>query len=79
MKTDTQIIDKKIKLIQWVSTLEDNVIIEKLFQFRKAATKDWWETTSEEERTSVIKGIEDADKKKLKPHSSARKLYEKWL
>ncbi len=79
MKIDTQILDKKIELIQWLSSLEDNVIIDKLLQFRKAETKDWWETTSEEERVSVIKGTEDANKKKLKPHSSARKLYEKWL
>jgi len=79
MKIDTQILDKKIELIQWLSSLEDNVIIDKLLQFRKAETKDWWKTTSEEERTSVIKRIEDANKKKLKPHSSARKLYEKWL
>jgi hypothetical protein len=79
MKIDTQILDKKIELIQWLSSLEDKVIIEKLFQFRKTETKDWWETTSDQERASVIKGIEDANKKKLKPHSSARKLYERWL
>jgi len=79
MKIDTQILDKKIELIQWLSSLEDNVIIEKLLQFRNAETKDWWETTSEQERASVMTGIEDANKKKLAPHSSARKLYEKWL
>jgi hypothetical protein len=79
MKTDTQLLDKKLELIQWLSSLEDKVIIEKLLQFRKTETKDWWETTSDQEKASVIKGIEDADKKKLKPHSSARKLYERWL
>ncbi len=52
MKTDTQILDKKIELIQWLSSLEDKVIIEKLLQFRKAQTKDWWETTSNQEKTS---------------------------
>ena len=79
MKTDTQILYKKIDLIQWLSSLEDKVIIEKLLQFRKAETKDWWETTSDQVKASVIKGIEDANKKKLKSHSSARKLYERWL
>lgn len=53
--------------------------IEKLLQCRKAETKDWWETTSDQERASVIKGIEDANKMKLKPHSSARKLCKRWL
>ena len=79
MKADTQILNKKIELIQWLSSLEDKAIIEKLLQFRKAETKDWWETTQDEEKASISKGIEDADNNKLKPHSSARKIYEKWL
>ena len=79
MKADTQILDKKIELIQWLSSLEDKAIIEKLLQFRKTETKDWWETTQDEEKASISKGIEDADSNRLKPHSSARKIYEKWL
>ncbi len=79
MKADTQILDKKIELIQWLSSLEDKAIIEKLLQFRKTETKDWWETTQHEEKASISKGIEDADNNRLKPHSSARKIYEKWL
>lgn len=79
MKIDTQILDKKIELIQWLSSLEDKVIIEKLLQFRKAETKDWWEVIPDQEKASIEKGIEDAENKRLNPHSSARKLYEKWL
>ncbi len=79
MKVDTQMLDKKIELIQWLSSLEDKVVIEKLLQFRKTETKDWWESIPDKEKTSISKGIEDADKNKLSPHSSARKLYEKWL
>jgi hypothetical protein len=79
MKLDAQILDKKIELIQWLSSLEDKAIIEKLLQFRKSETKDWWETISNSERGSILKGIEDANKKKLKPHSSAKKIYERWL
>ena len=79
MKADTQILDKKIELIQWLSSLEDKVIIEKLLQFRKTETRDWWQTIQDEEKASVMKGIEDANNNKLKSHSSARKIYEKWL
>ena len=79
MKANTQILDKKIELIQWLSSLEDNAIIDKLLQFRKTETKDWWEIIQDEEKASIAKGIEDADNNKLKPHSSARKIYEKWL
>lgn len=76
---ETQLLDKKIELIQWLSTLEDTTIIEKLVKFKKEETKDWWNSVSKEEEYSVKKGIADAEQGKLSPHSAARKLYEKWL
>lgn len=79
MKSENNILDQKIELIQWLSSLEDKSIIEKLLQFRKAETKDWWETIQDQEKDSILEGTEDAENNKLNPHSSARKLYEKWL
>ena len=76
---NTQILNKKIELIQWLSTLEDKSIIEKLLKFRKEETKDWWDRIYEEEKASIERGIAEADQKKLEPHSTARKIYEKWL
>ncbi|MBE8722228.1 hypothetical protein C4F40_15990 [Sphingobacterium sp. Ka21] len=76
---DAKLLDKKIELIQWLSTLEDSLIIEKLVTFRKEETKDWWDNVSDEEKVSIAQGIADADNKKMKPHSEAKKLYEKWL
>lgn len=32
---DSQVLDKKIELIQWLSTLEDSVVIDKLLKFRR--------------------------------------------
>ncbi len=76
---DTQVLGKKIELIQWLSTLEDKAIIEKLVRFRQQETKDWWNSISNEEQQSIEKGISEADNGDLRPHSTARKLYEKWL
>lgn len=76
---DDHLPDKKIELIQWLSSLDDTAIIGKLIQFRKSETKDWWNTISKEDSISIEKGIEDADKKNLNDHSSVRKLYEKLL
>ncbi|MCS3868504.1 hypothetical protein J3D55_001420 [Chryseobacterium ginsenosidimutans] len=76
---NTQILNEKLELIQWLSTLEDASIIKKLMQFKKEETKDWWDSISEEEKKSIEKGISEADNNELKPHSEARKLYEKWL
>jgi len=74
-----QTLNEKLELIQWLSTLEDDSVIKKLIQFRKEETKDWWDSTSDEEKKSIEKGISEADQNELKPHSEARTLYEKWL
>ena len=70
---------KKLNSFNGLSSLDDKTIIEKLIQFRKNEAKDWQHTISNEEKTSIEKGKKDADNKKLNTHSSARKLYEKWL
>ena len=79
MKLELNIQNKKLELIQWLSTLEDSTIIEKIVALRKNESKDWWNSISENERQSIEQGLNDANSGKLNPHSSARKLYEKWL
>ena len=71
--------NKKLELIQWLSTIEDSTIIEKIMDLRKKESKDWWNSISESEKESIEKGLLDADAGKLNPHSNARELYEKWL
>src|SRR5690554_1660160 len=75
----SEVLDKKIDLIQWLSTLEDSVVIDKLLKFRQKESRDWWDSVSAEEKLSIEKGIQDADNGKLEPHSTARRLYENWL
>lgn len=76
---DMNIQNKKIELIQWLSTLNDETIIEKIMKLRESEKTDWWEELSKEETESIEKGIKDADAGKLKPHAEAKKRYEKWL
>ena len=71
--------NKKIELIQWLSTLDNEIIIDKLMKLRESEKADWWSDITEEEKKSIEKGIEDADSGNLKPQSEVRKLYEKWL
>ena len=79
MNIELNIQNKKLELIQWLSTLEDSNLIEKIMELRKLESKDWWNSISENEKQAIEKGIEDADAGKLNPHTNARKLYEKWL
>ena len=69
----------KIELIQWLSTLEDSSLIQKIIELRKKETKDWWNEISDAEQESIEAGILDADSGKLKPNAEAEKIYAKWL
>ncbi|PRX41565.1 hypothetical protein [Salegentibacter salegens] len=71
--------NKKIELIQWLSTLDDEFIIDKLMELRDSEKADWWEEITVEEKESIKQGVNDADSGNLKPQSEVRKLYEKWL
>ncbi len=76
---DARILNEKLELIQWLSSIEDKSIIKKLIEFRKRETKDWWDEISDAEKASIEKGLKQADNNELEPHSKARKLYEEWL
>ena len=76
---DSQVLKDKLKLIQWLSSIEDKSIIMKLMEFRKNETPDWWNDISNTERLSIENGIKQADNDELVPHSKAKELYEKWL
>lgn len=76
---DTNSLDKKIDLIQWLSSIEDVQLLDKLIQFRKEQNLDWWNSISDEEKMSIQKGMVDAEKGNLIDHSQAKTIYEKWL
>ncbi len=79
MNIELNILNKKLELIQWLSTVEDSTILEKIMDLRKRENKDWWNSISENQRDSIEQGLKDAESGKLNPHSSARNLYGKWL
>jgi len=69
----------KIELLQWLASLEDKSLIEKVLILRNTQTKDWWNEISDTEKESIEKGISDAEKGKVNAHTEVRKVYEKWL
>lgn len=78
MNTDLQIQNKKLELIQWLSTIEDLHILDKISDMiSRERKKDWWDDISDAEKRSIEKGIAQADAGKLNPHSKARKIYGK--
>ena len=79
MNLDFNMESKKLALIQWLTSLNDVSMIDKILELKNKESKDWWNETSDEEKESIEKGFEDANSGKLKPHSEIRKKYEKWL
>ncbi len=76
---DLSLENKKIELIQWLSTLNDKSLIDELMKLREKERSDWWNEISVEEKKSIEKGILDADNGKLTSHSKVKDIYEKWL
>ncbi len=76
---DVNLQNKKIELIQWLSTLNDQSLIEKLMKLREKEKTEWWNEISTAEKKSIEKGIQDANNGKLTSHSNVKKVYEKWL
>lgn len=80
MNTELQVQNKKLELIQYLSTIEDLTILEKISDLITLENKkDWWNEISDAEKNSIEKGIAQSDAGKLDPHSKAREIYEKHL
>lgn len=54
---DINLQNKKIKLIQWLSTLNDETIIEKIMKLRETEGTDWWKEISKEEKSLLNKEL----------------------
>ncbi len=79
MAVQLDIQEKKIELIQWLSTIDDPLLIDRIADLKTEETTEYWTELSEAENASIAKGLRDADAGNLVPHLEARKLYEKWL
>ncbi len=79
MKSELKLQNQKLELIQWLSSIEDLDLIQKLIDIKEQNQKDWWNQLSTEELISIEKGISDANAEKLFAHEGARKIYGKCL
>lgn len=52
---------RKINLINWISTLQEDDILNKVEKIQKE-TSDWWDTISNEDKAAINEGLEQLDK-----------------
>lgn len=72
---------EKLALIEWISKLNDNLIIDKLRKIKEdySQSKDWWDTLNQEEIESINRGLKDFEEGNIHSHDTVRKIYEKYL
>jgi len=72
---------EKLDLIEWISRLNDNSIIDRLSKIKEdySKSKDWWDTLEKEELESIKRGLQDFKEGRTHSHDTARQVYEKYL
>ncbi|MFC2110950.1 hypothetical protein ACFLQ5_00705 [Bacteroidota bacterium] len=70
---------EKIKLIEWITKIQDFSTIETLIKIRNKNPNDWWDELSELEKNEIQLGLNDIEKGDTIDHSEVKKLYEKYL
>ena len=72
---------EKLKLIEWITKLNDSSIINQLNSIKEDYFKstDWWDELTKEELASINRGLKDIEDGKVHSHDKARSLYGKYL
>ncbi|MEO8211307.1 MAG: hypothetical protein ABI840_12175 [bacterium] len=72
---------EKQSLIEWISQLEDESIIEDIKMFRENSTngKDWWDELTDEQKISIERGLKDVEEGNVVPYSQVKEKVKKWL
>jgi hypothetical protein len=52
---------RKINLINWISTIQEEDILNRVENIQKEAS-DWWDTISKEDKAAIKEGISQLDK-----------------
>jgi hypothetical protein len=59
MNVSHALLTQKLELIQWLSTIEDISIIEKINALRNNENSDWWEEIDAVNKASIERGLND--------------------
>lgn len=70
---------EKLKLIEWITKVQDFKTIEKVLKIRNEEPYDWWDDLTDYEKKEIELGLADIEQGNTVDHSEVRKLYEKYL
>lgn len=66
---------RKINLINWISSLQDDTILEKLEKIQQKKD-DWWDSVSENDKKAINEGIDQLDRGVYLTHEQVRSKIE---
>ena len=52
---------KKLDLINWLISLNDNTIINKIYALKKKNRQDWYDELSDADKKEIERGLEDLE------------------
>lgn len=73
---------EKLDIIQRICEIQDNDLIDlikNIITVPNVSNADWWDQTTQEEKDSINRGLNDLKQGKVHSHDQIRKKYEKWL
>ena len=66
----------KLELIEWLTKLEDDDMIEYLKIVKESDSgEDWWDELTAEQRQGIERGMKDIDEGGVLPHEEVRLKY----
>jgi len=72
---------EKLRLIEWISRIEDISIISKIRKIKEDYTgsEDWFKELTQEEIDSINRGLKDIEEGRVHSHESVKEIYGKYL
>ena len=68
---------EKNKLIDWIASLSDLSVINRLKSVREETSKDWWDDLSKEEKEGIEQGLKDVEGGRVYPHEQVMSEFKK--
>lgn len=72
---------EKQNLMEWISKLEDESIIEDIKSLKENSTnrKDWWDDLSEAEKKGIEEGLRDIEEGRTYTYEQVKDEVKKWF
>lgn len=68
---------KKIELIEWLTKIEDEGLINKIADLKKESETDWWDSLTNEQQEDIQAGLDDIEAGKKQIFSNSISKYNK--